>query len=223
MKFPILILLIFLANFSQNVNAQENWQQKIKFAFGKAKDWQKVRTLSYHLDRFDAENRLINSADYLLDFINQSIQETKIIDQDTIQNYVSKGQSYQIKNRQKYELAKNDITRLSATLYYNFFNFFVRENIEFEYLKKTEYRKQKAHLIRIKDLENQQTDLDIWVADHNYLILTSSTLEDGKYQYFADESNYQKIYRSIKFPLLFEIFENNKAIRKGVFSKCRVN
>jgi hypothetical protein len=219
-----LIKLFFvLIAITSIANAQNGWQKKIKLAWGKEKDWQTVKTLSYHLQRWDGEGNFLSEADFVLDFIHQSVKEIKVVKGDTIINFWQNQQSFQQIRGLKNSLPMEDAQRLSAVLYYNFFNFFIRKNIAFEFLRSTEYQGIKANLIRIKDVEKKQSDLDIWVDAKNHLILTSSTWEEGKYSYFADESDYQKIYKTLKFPLVFEIIENGKKIRKGVFSNCRVN
>lgn len=221
MRFVWLFYVLFHLSFHSF--GQIDWKQKIKFAFGKEKHWQEVKTLQYHLKVLDSEGNLLREADYVLDFINQSIQETKTIGKDIVQNILTKNQKISLINGIQTDLNEKDAKRLATTLYYNFFNFFIRENIAFEYIAEGEYKGEKASIIRVKDLNQQEADLDIWVSTQSYLILTSSTPINGTYSYYADELDYQKIYKSLQFPLTFQIYEANKIINYGVFTACKVN
>lgn len=105
-----------------------------------------------------------------------------------------------------------------GNLFYNFLFLLNEERATWREIGSRLYKNRRCIVFEVSDPERVLDPIHLFVDASTYLIVTSSIPSDGKYTYFADESDYQEIpCLHVQFPLTFSVVRQGKVVVRGRF------
>ena len=156
--------------------------------------------------------------DYTLDLVRQHVQEKQVFASDTIIKKIDDNGAWLVKNGYKTPLPEKDVARLQRILLTNFIPMLRNKALVYEYKQRSTYKGRQVDIIKVYTPQKQSLILDLFVDVENGQILTSSRPdENGKYGYYADELEYRPIGEGVVFPLVYQIWIDEKKTAEGRF------
>lgn len=221
----ILFILLLLTSALAHAQAQTNDPRVMKAkqamvnALGGEEAINGIRHFSYAIIRSSYGTDTIQTrTDYTLDLVRQHVQEKQVLASDTITKKIDDTGAWLIKNGNKTALPEEDVARLQRTLLTNFIPMLRNKALVYEYKQRSTYKGRQVDIIKVYTPQKQSLILDLFVDVENGQILTSSRPDkNGKYGYYADELEYRSIGEGVVFPLVYQIWVDEKKTAEGRF------
>lgn len=196
-------------------NDQPKIRQSVAEAFGGAA-LDTLDSLSFRINavRYNDGDSTFSSHQYELSLDNGFIKEST----DTASSDFLLSRDIILQDS-VYVFSSPSARTLFEKLFYNFLYLMDEKHAKWKEIGAIVYDNKNCRIVEVSDVYNLLAPIHLFIDEQTHLIVTSSIPAEGKYVYFADESDYQVIScLGIRFPVTFTIIRNGMVKMRGHFA-----